>query len=122
MPLPTEIIAIANQKGGVGKTTACTNLGIGLAQEEKQMLLIDGDPQSSLSISLGYYQPDSLDTTLSDVMSSVLMDRPFPPDWGILYHQEGVSLMPANIELSGMEVVLVNAMSRETVACSLSSR
>lgn len=115
MPLPTRIIAIANQKGDVGKTTTCANLGIGLAQEGRRVLLIDSDPQGSLSISLGFHHPDLLDITLSDVMSSVLMDRQFQPDWGILHHEEGVSLMPANIELSGMEVALVNAMSRETV-------
>ena len=114
-PLQTKIIAIANQKGGVGKTTTCANLGIGLAQQGKRVLLIDSDPQGSLTISLGHQQPDQLDTTLSDVMNCVLMDRQIQPDMGILRHEEGVSLMPANIELSGMEVALVNAMSRETV-------
>lgn len=114
-PVETKIIAIANQKGGVGKTTTCANLGIGLAQQGKRVLLIDSDPQGSLTISLGHQQPDQLNTTLSDVMNCVLIDRQIQPDMGILRHDEGVSLMPANIELSGMEVALVNAMSRETV-------
>lgn len=113
--LSAKIIAIANQKGEVGKTTTCANLGIGLAQEGKRVLLIDSDPQGSLSISLGYHQPDALETTLSDVMSSLLLDKQFDPNMGILHHDEGVSLLPANIEFSGMEVALVNAMSRETI-------
>ena len=111
----TQIIAIANQKGGVGKTTTCANLGVGLAQTGKKVLLIDGDPQGSLTISLGHPQPDKLPFTLSDAMGRILMDEPLRPGEGILHHPEGVDLMPADIQLSGMEVSLVNAMRRETV-------
>ena len=111
----TQIITIANQKGGVGKTTTCANLGIGLAQAGKKVLLIDGDPQGSLTISLGHPQPDKLPFTLSDAMGRILMDEPLKPGEGILHHPEGVDLMPADIQLSGMEVSLVNAMSRETI-------
>lgn len=110
-----NIIACANQKGGVGKTTTCANLGIGLVQEGKKVLLVDCDPQGSLSISLGYSQPDSLPVTLATVMGKVISEEPISLQEGILHHAEGVDLMPANIELSGMEVSLVNAMSRETI-------
>ena len=110
-----QIIAIANQKGGVGKTTTCANLGVGLAQAGKKVLLIDGDPQGSLTISLGNPQPDKLPITLSDMMGKVLTDQPIAPGEGILHHPEGVDLMSADIQLSGMEVSLVNAMSRETI-------
>ena len=87
----TQIIAIANQKGGVGKTTTCANLGIGLAQAGKKVLLIDGDPQGSLTISLGNPQPDKLSFTLSDAMGRILMDEPIKPGEGILAEQVGQS-------------------------------
>ncbi len=110
-----QVIALVNQKGGVTKTTSCVNLGAGLAQAGEKVLLVDCDPQSSLTISLGNPHPDDLPVTLSDIMGKVLTDQPIAPGEGILHHPEGVDLMPANIQLSGMEVSLVNAMSRETI-------
>ena len=110
-----QVIAVVNQKGGTGKSTTCANLGVGLAQSGKKVLVVDVDPQASLSISLGHSQPDDLPVTLSDLMGKVLNDQPIAPGEGILHHAEGVDLMPSNIQLSGMEVSLVNAMSRETI-------
>lgn len=109
------VIAVVNQKGGTGKTTTCENLGIGLANESKKVLLVDTDPQGSLTIALGNPRPDDLPVTLTDLMAKIMQDQPPLPKEGILSHEEGVDLVPANITLSGLEVSLVNAMSRETI-------
>ena len=106
-------IAIVNQKGGTGKTTTCENLGVGLAAEGKKVLLVDADPQGSLTISMGWQKPDELPATLSTLMQKAMNDQCIPPGEGVLHHAEGVDLIPANIELAGLEVALVNTMSRE---------
>ena len=110
-----RIIAIANQKGGVGKTTTASNLGIGLARKGKKVLLIDADAQGSLTSSLGIREPDKLDTTLANILGRIVTDERVEGEDGIIKHEEGIDLMPGNIELSGLEVSLVNAMSREMV-------
>lgn len=109
------VYAVCNQKGGVAKTLTSVSLGIGLARDGKKVLLVDIDPQGSLTASLGYQQPDQMEITLADVLGGIIQDNPLPPDRAVLHHEEGVDLIPANIELSGLEVTLVNTMSRETI-------
>ena len=111
----SRVIAIANQKGGVSKTTTTVNLGIGLARKGKKVLVIDADPQSSLTESLGFHQTDQLEVTLSSIMEKIMEDMEVGQTEGILHHAEGIDLLPCNIELSGMEVSIINAMSRETI-------
>ena len=110
-----KITALCNQKGGVGKTVTTVNLGIGLARAGKKVLLVDMDAQGSLTASLGYQRPDQMENTLATILGRIILDEPVSPGEGILHQAEAVDLLPANIELSGLEVTLVNTMSRETI-------
>ena len=115
MSKKATVISIVNQKGGTGKTCTAENLGVGLARDGKRVLLVDLDPQASLTISLGIPRPDELKMTISDIMAKVMRDESIIEKEGIISNLEGIDLMPSNISLSGLEVSLVNAISREQI-------
>ena len=109
------VYAVVQQKGGVGKTTLSVNVAAGLVRLGKKVLLIDADSQGSATVSLGFQEPDRLDITLSTIFEQIINDEDVPVSEGILHHEEGIDLMPGNIELAGVEVSMVNIMSRELI-------
>lgn len=113
--MTANIYAIVNQKGGTAKTTTTENLGIGLAREGKKVLLVDTDPQASLTISLGFPRPDDIEPALPELMRMTMDEQQISPGTGIIHHDEGIDFIPSNIALAGTEVSLVTAMNRERV-------
>ena len=109
------MIAVANQKGGVTKTTTTMNLGAVLARKGKKVLLIDADAQGDLTTCMGWKDNDALDVTLATLMNRQIQQETVNWKEAVLHHEEGMDLIPSNLELSGMELMLVNAMSRENI-------
>jgi chromosome partitioning protein len=110
-----KTIAIASRKGGVGKTTTAVSLATGLAKQGKRVLALDLDPQGSMTVSFGVKEPDKLTATVGSVMTSIIDETDYDRVTGIVHHKEDADVLPANNSLSGVELALVQAMSRESV-------
>ena len=110
-----KVLAVTNRKGGTGKTMTSVSLGVSLARQGKKILIIDADSQHSATVSLGIAEPDKLAVTLATIMQSIIMEQEIDPMDGLISHDEGISLLPSNNGLTGMEIALVPIIGRETV-------
>lgn len=110
-----KIVSIANQKGGVGKTTTTFNLGVALAKQGKKVLLVDADPQGDLTTYLGVQEQEKIPITLSTLIEQAINEKPIPMLGAILKHEEGIDFISSNLDLSAMEVALYSAKERENI-------
>lgn len=115
----SKVIAIVNQKGGVAKTVTALNLGYALSEMGKKVLLIDFDPQSSLTVCFGYDNTDIINTTIYNLMALAIEEKSLPKKEEYILSAGNVDIIPCNIELSAIEIALVNVMSRELVLKSI---
>lgn len=111
----TKVIAIANQKGGVGKTSTTVNLDAGLVRQGFDVLLVDMDSQANLTMALGFQNPDEMQFTIANVLQKAVREETIIPEESILTNEEGIDLMPSNVQLSGVELALINEYGREAV-------
>jgi chromosome partitioning protein len=111
----SKTIVITNRKGGCGKSFTAASLGVGLVRHGKKVLLIDTDNQHSLTVSLGVKEPDTLPVTLATIITDIISEKTNEATAGIIHHEEGIDLMPANNSLTGIELALVQLIGRETI-------
>ena len=110
-----KVFVITNRKGGCGKSFTTASLGVGLARQGNKVLCIDTDNQHSLTVSMGVREPDKLPVSLTTIISDIIAERDYDPTAGIIHHEEGVDLLPANNSLTGIELALASLIGRETI-------
>ncbi len=110
-----KVFAVVNQKGGVGKTVSTVNIAVGLARKGKRVLAIDLDPQGSLTVSLGENDPDGIPITVNNILENIMNDIEFDVNYAVRKHKEGIQFVPSNLQLAGVDMQLMNSISRESI-------